>query len=72
MEHKSVRIEEADNGYTISHSNEKGESKIMIAKDMKEAQSIMIKMMSQKMSKEEIKEYDRKKKLEETADKILR
>lgn len=52
MNHKQITIKEADNGYVVEMYNDNtGEMKKMVAKDIPEAQKMMMAMMSEKMKK---------------------
>lgn len=48
---RRVSVEEAENGFIVHLSDEKGNSKMMVAKDMNEANEMMSKMMGMKMKK---------------------
>ena len=50
-EHRQVTIKEADNGYIVQCYKGDGESEEMIAKDMPEAQKMLIKMFNSKKAK---------------------
>lgn len=51
MDHREVTIKEAENGYIVRCYKGDGELEELIAKDMPEAQKLMMKMMSAKKEK---------------------